>query len=158
METLGPWKLIKAGFWVGIGFVVPSIGVYILGTYLVYSMPALWQSTAMESGMESVEQYIDQSDKTVQVKIVEFHESKRGEQLLILGVIENTGASNVSSIQLEAELLDDNKQMVYECSEYISNKLKGGEKENFQIKCGCGNQPVPAYSSVSLRVVGASNY
>jgi hypothetical protein len=158
MESLGPWKLVKAGFWVGIGFIVPSIGVYIFGTYLIYSMPALWQSAAMESGVESVEQYMDEADRTSNVKIVQFRESHNGEQLLILGVIENTGNSPVSSIRIEAELLDDQKQMVYECSEYISNKVKNGDKENFQIKCGCGNQPTPEYSSVSLRVVSASSY
>jgi hypothetical protein len=158
MESLGPWKLIKAGFWVGIGFIAPSIGVYIFGTYLIYSMPAIWQSAAMESGMESVTQYMDETDKTGLVNILQYHESKNGEQLLILGVIENTGSSSVGSIRLEAELLDDEQQMVYECSEYISKKLKAGEKENFQITCGCGSQPIPEHKSVSLRVVSASSY
>lgn len=158
MESLGPWKLIKAGFWVGIGFIIPSIGVYIFGTYLLYSTPALWQSAAMDSGMESVESFMDNADKSKQIKILQFREIINGEQLLILGVIENTSNSTVSSIRLEAELLDDQKQMVYECSEYISRKLKAGEKENFQIRCSCGSQPTPKYSSVSLRVVSASSY
>lgn len=98
------------------------------------------------------------ADKTGQVKIVKYHESKNGEQLLILGVTENTGNSAVGSIRIEAELLDDNGQMVYECSEYISKKVKAGEKENFQIKCGCSDQLAPEHSSVSLRVVSASSY
>jgi hypothetical protein len=158
MESLGPWKLIKAGFWVGIGFIVPSIAVYIFGTYLLYSTPVLWQSGAMDSNMESLEKYMDNADKSQQIEILKFREKINGEQLLILGVIENTSNSSVSSIRLEAELLDGQKQMVYECSEYISKKLKAGEKENFQIRCSCGNRPTPKYSSVSLRVVGASSY
>lgn len=158
MESLGPWKLIKAGFWVGIGFIVPSIGVYILGTKLIYSMPSLWQPSAMESGKEVAEKFMSDSDKSGQVKIAQFREVKNGKQLLILGTVENTGETPVGSIRVEAELLDGNKQMVFECSEYISKKLKKGEKENFQIKCGCGDQPAPDHKSVSVRVVGANNF
>ncbi|MES9942573.1 MAG: hypothetical protein ABW104_13865 [Candidatus Thiodiazotropha sp. 6PLUC2] len=158
MENMSSWKLIKLGFWIGIGFIIPSIGVYIIGTYVVYSSPFLWQSTAMEEGMESVEQYMEESDKTSQIKIVEYQEKIHHEQLLILGVIENIGSTNISSIRLEAELLDESRVMVYECTEYISKRIKGGAKENFQIKCGCSGQPVPEYASVSLRIVGASSY
>ena len=158
MESLGPWKLIKAGFWIGIGFIVPSIGVYMLGTYLIYSMPSLWQSGAIENGKEVAEKFMSDSDKSGQVKITQFREVENGKQLLILGTVENTGETPVGSIRVEAELLDGNKQMVFECSEYISKKLKKGEKENFQIKCGCGDQPAPEHKSVSVRVVGASNF
>ena len=158
MESLGPWKLIKAGFWVGIGFIVPSIGAYILGTYLIYSMPSLWQSNVMESGKEVAESFMADSDKSNQVKITQFREVKNGKQLLILGTVENAGETPVGSIRVEAELLDGKKQMVFECSEYITKKLKKGEKENFQIKCGCGDQPVPEHKSVSVKVVGANNF
>lgn len=158
MESLSPWKLIKAGFWVGIGFIVPSIGVYILGTYLVYSMPSLWQSNAMESGNDVAEKFMSDSDKSGQVKIAQFREVKNGKQLLILGTVENTGESPAGSIRVEAELLDGDRQMIFECSEYISKKLKKGEQENFQIKCGCGDQPVPEHRSVSVRVVGANSF
>jgi hypothetical protein len=158
MESSGPWKLIKAGFWIGIGFIVPSIGVYILGTYLIYSMPSFWQSAAMEDGKETMEQFMSNSDKTNQIKITQFREVKNGKQLLILGTVENTGESSVGSIRVEAELLDGDKQMVFECSEYMSKKLKQGETENFQIKCGCGDQPAPDHKSITVRVVQANSY
>ncbi len=158
MESFGPWKLIKAGFWVGIGFIVPSVVVYVFGFYLLYSMPSFLRSAETDSEMESVEQYMEEADKTAQIKILQYRERKNGDQLLILGTIENTGNSSASSIRLEAELLDEQKQMVYECSEYISKRLKPGEKENFQVKCGCGDKAIPKYSSVSLRVVSASSY
>ncbi|MES9970742.1 MAG: FxLYD domain-containing protein [Candidatus Thiodiazotropha sp.] len=158
MESLNTWKLIKAGFWLGIGFIIPSILVYFIGTYLIYSSPFLWQSMETDDEMNPVAQYMEESDRTTQIKILEFSETIHNEQLLILGVFENSGTSHVSSIRLEAELLDENKKMVYECSEYISRKLKGGEKENFQVKCGCSGQATPEYDSVSLRVVSASSY
>lgn len=157
MEFNSSWKLIKAGFWVGIGFIIPTIGAYILGTYLVYSMPSLWQPGA-ESSKEAMEKMVAENDRTSQIRITSFREAKNGKQLLILGAVENTGESQVGSIRIEAELLDDNKQMVFECSEYISKKLNKGEKENFQVKCGCGDQAAPEHKSVNVRVVQASNY
>ncbi|MET0066959.1 MAG: FxLYD domain-containing protein [Candidatus Thiodiazotropha sp.] len=154
METMKPSQLVKRGFWTGIGFLIPLIGAYIGGTYLIYSMPFLWNT----SSIEEVQTYLDESDKTDHIKIVSFRESMNADQLLILGVIENTGDAPVGSIRLEAELLDDRQQMVYECSEYISKKLKSHEKENFQVRCGCGSQVTPPYDTLSLRVVDASIY
>ena len=158
MEPLGPWKLIKTGFWVGIGFVVPSVGVYLLGTYLLYAMPSLWQPAAMQEGNAAMEKYMADSDRTSQIKIAQYKAVKNGSQVLILGTIQNTGETAAGSIRLEAELLDDSQQMVFECSEYIARRLAKAETENFQIKCGCANQPVPAYKSLTLRVVQANSY
>jgi hypothetical protein len=112
----------------------------------------------MDGGKETMEKFMADSDKSNQVKITQFRESKNGKQLLILGTVENSGETSVSSVRIEAELLDGNKQMVFECSEYISKKLKKGDKENFQIKCGCGDTPAPAHKSISLRVVNATSY
>ena len=158
MESFGPWKLIKAGFWVGIGFIIPSIAVYFFGTFLMFAAPSLWQSAAMEAADDGMAQYMADKDKTNLIEITGIRETRNGKQLLILGTVENTGEGQVSAIQLEAELLDDEQLMVYECSEYISKKLPTGEKENFQIKCGCSEQGVPDYASVSVRVVSASDY
>ncbi len=154
METLKPTRLIKSGFWTGIGFVIPLIGTYILGTYLIYAMPFLWNT----ADLGEVENFLDESDRTDQIRIINFRESKNGDQLLILGVIENTGDTPLGSIRLEAELLNDKQQLVYECSEYISQKLKPHEQENFQVRCGCGSQITPPYDSLTLRVVSASTY
>jgi len=97
-------------------------------------------------------------EKADQVKVLEFRESRNGPQLLILGTIENTGSDTLNSVSLQAELLDDQGKMVYECDEYVSQSIKAGAKENFQIKCGCHDKPVPAYKSVTVRVVKASVY
>lgn len=152
MESTSSWKMIKTGFWLGIGLIIPLIGVYILGTISLVSMSSLWSSK------KTIERFASENDKKDQVKINQFREVKNGKQLLILGTVENTGETSVGSIQIEAELLDGNNQMVFECSEYISKKLKKGEKENFQVKCGCGDQPLPKHKTANVRVVQASNY
>lgn len=154
MESPSPLKLIKIGFWIGLGFIVPNI----LGTFFssasMFLMPSLWQS----QGSEMAEKMMSEMEKTDQVRIKDFRESANGNQILIIGSVENTGSTPVGSIQIEVELFDEKKQMVFECSEYISRKLKPAEEERFQVKCGCGNQPVPAHESVTVRVVKASSY
>ena len=97
-------------------------------------------------------------DKTSDIEILEYRETKHGDQLLILGEVKNIGTKTVSSIQLEAELFDSQKKFVFECSEYLSRRLKAGEIEHFQIKCGCRGKGVPDYESLSVRVVSASRY
>lgn len=100
----------------------------------------------------------EQFNKSSQVKILEHNESKYGEQLLILGKIKNTGKTDVSSIQLEAELFDSQGKFIFECAQYVSKTLKSGDVENFQIKCGCKGQATPQHSSLKIRVVSASTY
>jgi hypothetical protein len=117
-------------------------------------MPAMWQVDATET----MAQFMEDTDKTRQVKITEFRESTDSNRLLVLGIVENAGETPVNSIRLEAELFDDSEKMVFECSEYIAKKLEKGERENFQISCGCGNQTVPEYSSISVRIISANNY
>ena len=155
MENLGKWKLIKIGFLLGIGFIIPQIVTMYAGTAgMAWMLPKMMESSAEDS----VESFSAMYDKAGQIEIDEYRESKNGNQLLILGTITNAGEDQVSSVQLEAELKDAEGKMVYECSEYISRDMKSGDKENFQIKCGCGKNPVPDYASVDVRVVKASVY
>jgi len=163
MNEWSIWEKIKTGFWVGTGFIVPSLIVYFIGTYFVIQMmPSFMEYSVGEDPM--TEQKIDVSDftskfdKTGQVKIVDYRETMNGSQLLVLGSIKNTGATPASSISIEAELFDKDGKFVFECSDYISTKLQPSKSENFQIKCGCNKQGVPEYDSVSVRVVSASSY
>ena len=154
MESLGALKLIRYGFWLGLGFIIPIVAAFLGGSVLMFAIPSFWQA----QGTEMAEKMMADLDKADHIRIVDFREAANGSQLLILGTIENTGPMAIGSIQIEAELLDDKKAMVFECSEYVSKKLKPTEKERFQVKCGCGNQPVPAHNSINLRVVKASTY
>ncbi|MCU7930716.1 MAG: FxLYD domain-containing protein [Candidatus Thiodiazotropha sp. (ex Codakia rugifera)] len=152
MDNLGIWKTIKIGFWLGIGFIVPQLVVLYSGTMLtMLAIPSM-----MEDSLEN--NSLSEFDKTNQIKVLEYREELSGKQLLILGSIKNEGTGKASSIRLEAELLDSDGRFVFECSEYINKKLKPGETEYFQIKCGCGDTVAPEHSSITVRVVSASNY
>ena len=159
MENWGKWKLIKVGFWLGIGFIIPSFIVIYSGTALtILAMPSMMQASFESEDSDVTSSFTSNFDIADQIKIKSYREQKNGNQLLILGEIENIGDKKASSIQLEAELSNEKGDFVYECSEYINKDLKAEEIENFQIKCGCGDKPVPEYAEVSVRVVSASNY
>jgi hypothetical protein len=46
MESWGIWKLIKVGFWLGIGFILPQLVVLYSGTALtVLAMPSIMEAS-----------------------------------------------------------------------------------------------------------------
>ncbi len=153
MLDLGKWKIIKLGFWLGIGFIIPQIIVLYGGSIVAaLAMPAM-----MEMPMQDTD-VISSLDRKDQIEIGPYEDKSNATQLLILGTIVNTGSEPASSIQLEAELFDAEKKFVYECTEYISNRVMPGESENYQIKCGCSSSPIPKYSTINVRVVGAHGF
>ena len=159
MENWGKWKLVKAGFWVGIGFIIPQLVVLYSGTVLtIFAMPSMMEASFESEDGSAISNLTSNFDRTDQIKIQEYREQKNGNQLLILGSIVNSGDKKTRSIQLEAELINKDGKFVYECSEYINKDLKPGDSENFQIKCGCGKTPIPEYTKANVRVVSASSY
>jgi hypothetical protein len=92
------------------------------------------------------------------IKIDTYEDKTENGQLLVLGSLTNNGSKPASSIQLEAELFDDNGKFVYECNKYISNRVMPGESENFQIKCGCRDSMLPKYRSMNIRIVSVHNF
>ncbi|MCP4492640.1 MAG: hypothetical protein GY820_35830 [Gammaproteobacteria bacterium] len=159
MDNLGKWKLVKVGFWLGIGFIIPQLVVLYSGTALtMLAMPSMMEASFESEDGSVMSSLTSNFDRAEQIKINNYREQKNGNQLLILGSIVNKGDKKASSIQLEAELTDEGGNFVYECSEYISNDLKPGDIENFQIKCGCGKNPVPEYANVNVRVISARGY
>jgi len=107
----------------------------------------------------SIEEEISSNlDLAEQIKVVSQREKKVGNQLFILGEIKNTGATKVGSINLEAELFDDNGEFEYECSEYGDKDLMPCESENYQIVCGYGKNPIPDYRRLIVKVASASSF
>jgi len=159
----GIWKTIKIGFWLGVGFIIPQMVVMYGGTLLTFlAMPSMIEMSSSSddesSGIFDMGGIGSTLDKRKQIEVGDYEDKSKDGQLLILGVVTNKGDSPASSIQLEAELFDENEKFVYECSEYISNKVMPGETENFQIKCGCRDSQIPEYNSIKIRVVGAHGF
>jgi hypothetical protein len=146
------------GFWIGIGFIIPSIAKDLLSTAVPLSLiPGAIRQ--VDSEADFISEYMDDSDLTSQIEILSHREQPMdGGPLLILGRLKNTGIKTVNSVHLEVELMNENQEMVYECSDYISQRLKPGAEENFQVKCGCNNIVLPQHDSYTLRVTKANNY
>jgi hypothetical protein len=161
LETYNRRNLIKTGFWLGIGFIGPAVALYLVASILLSVVAWLSQTAApetIEMDTDVLEKVMAPPDETSKVRIVDFREVRNGNRLLILGSVRNTGAAPVGSIQIEAELLDAAKKLVLECAADIARRLKPRESENFQVICDYGQQPVPKYQSVELRVINASGY
>ncbi len=159
MENWGKWKLIKIGFFLGIGFIIPELFVMASSTAIsIFAMPSMMEASMDFDDENFTSNFGADFDRADQIEIRDQREQASGDQLLILGSIQNTGDKKASSIQLEAELMDKDGTFVYECSEYIDRDLMPGDIENYQIKCGCGDNSVPEYAEVSVRVVSASGY
>ena len=152
-------KLIRIGFWLGIGFIVPQLFIMFSGTAIsMLAMPSIMEASFDSKNNDVVSNFTSNFDLKDQIKIQDYREKRNGNQLLILGTIVNSGDKKASSIQLEAELKDKDGNFVYECTEYINKDLKPSDIENFQIKCGCGKNAIPEYSTINVRVVSANNY
>ncbi len=159
METWGKWKLVQAGFWLGIGFIVPELLVYFGGTALtIHSMSSIAETTMADEMSEVMPDIASEFDRSSQIKILNYHDKRNDGRVFILGSVKNEDEKSVSSVQLEAELMDAKGEFVYECSTYISRTLKPGDTENFQIKCGCINEAIPAYENITVRVVSAHSF
>jgi len=168
LENPGIWQLVKYGFWLGIGFIIPLLLFTVGSTFVsILAMPTLMEASMGYVGSKSSSETDDEGsfssfgfsnyDISSQVEIQNYRSSVDGNRVLILGSIINNSEKQASSIQLEAEFTDENGEFVYECTDYISQKLKPSQSENFQISCGCGDNPFPTYSEFTVRVTSASS-
>lgn len=153
METLTIWQLVRAGFWIGVGFLVPSA--------LLGFASMAWVGYALSSfdPTETLEEIASPDfDDTEGLELGRWRTAPHGKRLLILGSVRNTRDSEVGSVQVEAEFFDVDGAYVYECSEYIRGDLQPGATENYQITCGCRNASLPDHERIEVRIVSASTF
>ena len=172
MEHWTPWKIIKAGFFLGIGFVLPlavmEASVFGASFYLAnsafeadygeYEELTYEDSDDISSEGSSAPSYPDFDDYADKIELGDYSHRMQGNQLLITGSLTNNAKVEVSSIQLEAELFDGEGTFIYECSEYMRKEIPAGKSENFMIKCGCSKNGLPEFERFELAVVSADTY
>lgn len=142
-------RLVARGWFLGLGLIAPVC----LATILADQVSSyIYQAT---DGNEMADFGNDHSRN---ISIDEFRDIVSGNKVLVLGVMSNKGEKPLNSITLEAEFFDEKGEFVYERSEYISMTLDPGEKENFQIECGCKDKEFPRYKTVTVRATSASAY
>jgi hypothetical protein len=155
MHKARPPRLMRVGFWIGVGLIVPLLVTQTLATFLMLrGTDWLWPTSEdAEEMMGDIMENI-----SAQIKIDNYREIRKENQVLIVGQLTNTGESKVGSVNLEAELFNAAGEFVYECSEYISADLAAGQQENFQITCGCGKEILSEYKTLTVKVAEASAY
>ena len=142
-------KMISRGWFIGLGMIIPICIATVLGDQV---------STYIYRSTEEGDLSKFTEDHSKMVSINEFKEVSSGNKVLILGVMSNVGDKPIKSITLEAEFFDESGAFVYEKSEYIDATLDPGEKENFQIECGCKTKEFPKYKTVTVRATSAGAY
>lgn len=142
-------KLVARGWFIGLGMIVPICFSIVVGNQVT---SYIYRSTD-DFGLSAITE-----DQSKNISIDEFKDVPSGNKVIILGVMSNKGDKPLSSITLEAEFFDDEGQFVREETEYVGGTLDPGERENFQIECGCKNKEFPKYKTVTVRATSASAY
>jgi hypothetical protein len=155
VRTARPKRLIRVGFWIGVGMIVPLLLTQLVAAFFLLRSANWFWPTA-----EDTEEMMGNIMENVgaQIKIDHYREIRKENQVLIVGSITNGGDTKIGSLTLEAELFNAAGEFVYECSEYIGNELAAGQQENFQITCGCGKEVLAEYKTLTVRVAEASAY
>lgn len=102
--------------------------------------------------------YVEFNDNAGLV-IINQHDRKTDNGVVVLGTIENRGGNAWAYIGLEAEIFDVNGVFIEECNVRLQSTVKPGEKENFKIVCGgkgCGKAKLPEYKSISVSIKRAN--
>jgi hypothetical protein len=163
MKNLTIFQTIKLGFWLGVGFMIPSLlgsaftalgGFYFAGFMVGESMRGEFEMHELPAELSDIT-----GEGLIKGISIESYEDKSTEKrLIILGSLKNNNDKTVNSINLEAEFFDKNGKFVYECGEYINGPLVSGVSENYKISCGCNKGLMPKYDNFTVRVIDAQSY
>lgn len=151
-------KKILGGFGLGLGFAVAAVGVLYISSDLMMDKMVEDAATGTEERMSESFGY-KKFDEDSGLGIKSHKERKIENGVEFLAEIENVGETTWSSVSIEVELFDDQNQFIDECSDYIRGNLAPQQIKNTKIKCGgCENNPLPVYSSYTIKVVDASSF
>ena len=159
MEQRSTSELIISGFWFGVGMMPAVVAAVFGATYLslFYANDDevdVYYDEGTDVYQEAYESYFAGKD-TNEIVLGEYRQSMQGKQLLISGSFTNNNKISLNSLEIEAELFDAEGTFVFECSESIYRKIDAGHTENYQIRCGCSENGVPDFETVTVRVVSA---
>jgi len=130
------------GFLLGVGFMLAAgSGAAVLYHYAMKEQQAA--SRAMMEKYQPTQKNLELSD---------LEETKHDGMTAIIGTVVNKGSSEVSSIQIQANLFNHGK-FVDQYSTYVSGKLKAGESKHFKISCGCANSPPAEHDSYKVEII-----
>ncbi|MFW5910261.1 MAG: hypothetical protein ACOCUJ_00265 [Thiohalospira sp.] len=105
MENWGKWKLVKAGFLLGIGFIVPLLVVGAANPVVTSLSFQVMAQSAFESSEEEVVASSSFSpaemDVTQSIELGDHREKMQNGQLRVLSSLENVGDQEASMVEVE---------------------------------------------------------
>lgn len=147
-------SVFRQGFIFGFGLIVPLAVGYIGYSFVSYKVSDVFfgKQSIRESKVKKRE------DNIKNIEIQNFHDTREGDSVMVIGSIKNIGKEKIGYIQIEAEFFNSKGEFVYEEIAYISREISSNEVENFVIKSGNTNRKIPEYEKITVRVVHAGAY
>ena len=147
---------IGNGFLTGIGF---SIAFILFSTVMFHFMDNFFFND-YENTYEEGECYnLKSCDQEHGLSVSIISEDINSQQFLLLGEVINDGDKDWSSIDIKAELFDENNVFIEECKHYVNEKVTAGSKVNFKLNCSqCSTIQLEKYASYQVKITDASYY
>ena len=162
LKKLGTWLVM--GLFIGTGLTVAMYGVgSLMMVFYMDSAKLNVKNTLTEgeivpspSSSVSFESQYKEFSSEAGLVITSHNERKVKNSVDVLGVVENKGVDTWTGVNIEVELFDKNGKFVDECNEYMSGRIKPGEKKNFKVSCRrCDKNPLPEYNNYTIVVNNA---
>jgi hypothetical protein len=85
---------------------------------------------------------------------IKSHKPQRAENnAAFIGQIANDGKETWASVEIVAELFDQNGEFLDKCSSYLDGSIEPRQTRNFKVSCpNCPDNPRPAYDSYTLAI------
>ena len=154
--TASPVRLLKTGFWLGLGLCVPLIAAQIAANSLEHAIFHVTLKEKMQTAIREAATATG-SGQVDNVRVISYQESRDEDDAVFRGVVENVSEDTLSSFTLEVEFFDAQKQFMTECQKYMSVRLKPQQRENFELRCGIKSPDTP-HVSTQLKVVSISMF
>jgi hypothetical protein len=154
--TVSPVRLVKTGFWLGLGFSLPLIAAQLAANGFEH---AIFHVTLKEKMQEAIRGAATATGSALvdNVRVISHSQSREEDVAIFRGSVENVGEETFGAFTLEVEFFDDQKRFLTECQEIMSVRLKPKQHENFEFRCRNISADVQ-YSSTQLRVVSVSMF
>jgi len=147
---------IGNGFLTGLGFAV-VLAIFYWGAYMYFESNS--KSYSFDETGDSECRNFKKCEKGSGLNISVLTEKITSEEFVLLGEVSNSGDIDWTSVNLKAELFDENDVFIEECKHYINEKIPPKSKVNFKLNCSkCSDIQLENYSSYKIKVTNASTY
>ena len=147
---------IANGFLAGLGFAV-VLAIFYWGAYMIFENKSK-EFTVNETGDSECRNF-KKCEKEAGLTVKILSERASSEEFVLLGEVSNSGDIDWTSVNLKAELFDENETFIEECTHYINEKVSPQSKVNFKLNCSkCSKIQLENYNSYKIKIVDAGTY